>query len=260
MSPDSALERIIPVNGMEMYCRTRGQGEPLVLLHGFYGCHSDWDLIFPEPPDSYREIAPDLRGHGRSTNPAGTFTFRQCALDVLALLDWLGVDRFKAIGASGGGEALLHMATAQPGRVESMVLISAAPYFPVQARELMRQAGPEGRSEEEWAAMRRRHTRGDDQIRQLWGAVRAFADSYEDVNFTPALLSSIVAPTLIVHGDRDPLYPVDLAVQMFAAIPRSYLWIVPNGGHAPVWGEMNRAFVAAATAFLSGGWARDGSS
>ena len=90
-------------------------------------------------PAGYRLIAPDLRGHGSSTNPSGEFTFRQCARDVRALLDHLRIPRLKAIGLSGGGIVLLHLATAEPARLESMVLISAPPYFPEQVRAIQRQ-------------------------------------------------------------------------------------------------------------------------
>ena len=62
----------------------------------------------------YRLIIPDLRGHGRSTNPSGLFTHRQCAEDLFALLDQLEILRFKAVGISAGGNTLLHMATARP--------------------------------------------------------------------------------------------------------------------------------------------------
>lgn len=85
--------------------------------------------------------------------------------------------------------------------------------------------------------MRKRHQHGDAQIRQLFAHSRAFADSHDDVNFTPADLATIAARTLIVFGDRDPLYPVSLAFELQAAIPRSYLWVIPNAGHGPVFGE-----------------------
>lgn len=57
------------------------------------------------------------------------------------------------------------------------------------------------------------------------------------MNFTPPYLSAIQARTLIVQGDRDPLYPVELSIEMAKAIPHSALWIVPNSGHGPVLGE-----------------------
>src|ERR1041384_189085 len=119
MSRASTPGQTIPINGIEMYFETRGEGEPLVLLHGGGGVGANWDLIFKEPPATYQLIVPDLRGHGRSTNPSKEFTFRQSARDVFALLDHLGIEQFKAIGLSMGAKTLLHMATGQAERVEA---------------------------------------------------------------------------------------------------------------------------------------------
>jgi pimeloyl-ACP methyl ester carboxylesterase len=238
-----------------MYYEVRGDGKPLVLLHGGGGAGANWDLIFKDPPQGYQLIIPDLRGHGRSTNPSPGFTFRQLAQDVFGLLDRLGIARFKAIGLSLGAKTLLHVATQQPDRVEAMVLVSATPYFPETARAIMRQLTVETRSEAEWEQMRQWHPQGDEQIRKLWRQMNGLKDSYDDMNFTPPYLSTITARTLIVHGDQDPLYPVQLALEMYAAIPRSYLWVVPNAGHGPIFGDRTGPFVAAALAFLRGEWA-----
>lgn len=254
MRDSSAPGQTIPVNGMEMYYETSGHGEPLVLLHGGGGIGSNWQLIFKEPPDGYQLIVPDLRGHGRSTNPSSAFTFRQIALDVFGLLDHLGIERLKAIGMSMGGKTLLHMATQQPERIEAMVMVSAAPYFTEQARAIMRQASTVEHTEAEWRHMREWHKHGDEQIRALWRLPEMLKDDYTDMNFTPPYLSTIKARTLIVHGDRDPLYPINLAVEMYTSIPCSYLWIVPNGGHGPVFGEMAGQFAETSLAFLHGDW------
>lgn len=255
MNTSSTAGRIETVNDIEMYYELRGEGQPLLLLHGGGGVGANWELIFKEPPNGYRLIIPDLRGHGRSTNPSTTFTFKQVAFDIFALLDRLGIDRFKAIGLSLGAKTLLHVATQQPSRIEAMVLVSATPYFPEQARALMRQLSPEDHSEAEWQQMRQWHKHGDEQIKKLWRLMSALKDSYDDINFTPPYLSTIAARTLIVHGDRDPLYPVNLAMEMYAAIPSSYLWIVPNSGHGPIFGEMTDRFVETALAFLRDEWA-----
>src|SRR5882672_7589743 len=130
----------IDVNGFQMYLDQRGGGDPLLLLHGGTGIGADWDLVFTGgDPSGFRVIVPDLRGHGRSTNPSRTFTFRQAAADVFALLDHLGLARVKAIGLSMGAKTLLHIATQQPQRIDAMVLVSATPYFPAPARAAMAQ-------------------------------------------------------------------------------------------------------------------------
>ena len=250
MKTEPEFGRTENINGMEMYFEIRGEGEPLLLLHGGGGAGVNWQLIFPEPPSGYQLITPDLRGHGRTANPLPGFTFRQLSMDVFALLDRLGITQFKAIGMSLGAKTLLHIATQQPDRVKAMVLVSATPYFPEQARAIMRTVTPENRSEEEWKQMREWHKHGDEQIRKLWIQVNAFSTSYDDMNFTAPYLSTIKARTLIVHGDRDPLYPVNVAMEMYSAIPNSALWVVPNGGHGPIFGAMAPRFVETALGFL----------
>ena len=250
---------VLEVNGVELHYETFGEGEPLLWLHGFMGAGPDWTYIFEAgPPDGYRLIAPDMRGHGGSTNPSRTFSFRQTAHDMLAVLDHLHIDRVKAIGLSGGGIALLHLATVQPARVSSMVLVSAPPYFPDQTRAIQRQFSAAMISPAEMALMRRRHTRGESQIEQLFAYSRAMADTYDDVNFTAESLAAITADTLIVFGDRDPLYPVSIAFELHSAIPHSYLWVVPNGGHGPVFGDAAPAFANVSMSFLRGDWRRAG--
>ena len=245
---------VLQVNGIDLYWEEFGEGEPLLWLHGGMGCGADWKYLFKEPPAGYRLIAPDLRGHGSSTNPSGAFTFRQCALDVLALLRHLNIARVKAIGLSGGGIVLLHMATAEPACLESIVVVSAPSYFPEQARVIMRQFSEAMLGDAEMARMRERHKRGEPQIQQLIAMARGFATSYDDVNFTPPYLATITADTLIVFGDRDPLYPVSIAADMHRAIPRSHLWVVPNSPHGPIFGDAAPQFVATALRFLGGEW------
>lgn len=62
-------------------------------------------------------------------------------MDMFALLDHRGIGACKGVGVSGGSNVLLHMATKQPKRVKAMVLVSATPYYPAQARSIMTQYG-----------------------------------------------------------------------------------------------------------------------
>jgi pimeloyl-ACP methyl ester carboxylesterase len=249
---DHATTTITTTDGAELHYQVRGAGEPLLLLHGFTGSSGDWVHLFDldQLARRYRLIMPDARGHGRSTNPSGAFTHRQCARDALALCDQLGVARCKAIGLSLGGNTLLHVATQSPDRVTAMVLIGAPSYFPAPARAIMKTFAPEARSDQEWTAMRARHAHGDEQIRALWRTAVGFADSYEDMSFTPPHLASIRARTLIVTGDRDPLYPLEIFVEQYRAIPQAALHVLPNGGHDAVFGPARTDFVRAALAFL----------
>src|SRR6478672_2115603 len=100
------------LRGFQMHFDIRGDGEPLLLLHGGMGIGDDWRHVFASDPPGHTVIVPDLRGHGRSTSPPEEFTFKACAEDVGELLEHLRIDKVKAIGMSMGAKTLLHLATA----------------------------------------------------------------------------------------------------------------------------------------------------
>ena len=241
------------LNGIEQAWDEIGDGAPLLWLHGFMGCGADWPHVFGTAPIGYRLIAPDLQGHGASTGRPGPYSFRAAADDMIALLDHRGIERLPVVGLSGGGIVALHLAVSHPERVSRMVIISVPPRFPEQARAIQRTFSEAMLSPEEQARMRQRHRR-DGQMAALIEQTRAFADS-DDPNFTADQLGRISADTLIVFGDRDPLYPPSIACDLRRAIPRSWLWIVPNGGHGPIFGPMAVQFRDTALRFLRGEWA-----
>jgi pimeloyl-ACP methyl ester carboxylesterase len=265
MGPEIASGRVEVLNGVQLYFEVHGSGEPLILLHGFSGCSQDWieaagkhhplplkdsraSSLVNEWGEQFQIIVPDMRGHGRSAILAKPFRHQDAAFDMFALLDHLGIRAFKGIGISGGGNVLLHMATKQPERVKAMVLVSATSYFPPQARVIMRQYAETLRPADR-DVLRKRHPGGNAQIESIVASVTSFADSYDDLNLTKQDLATITARTLIIQGDRDPLYPVEISVEMARAIPRSSLWIVPNAGHGPIIGERWPEFVRTAAQF-----------
>jgi len=252
-APQQAALRghMVQLNHMEMYYEEYGSGKPLVLLHGFGGCSQNWHPFVAELSKHHRLILVDLRGHGHSTNPGNRFTHREAAGDVFLLLEKLGIDRFSAMGMSSGGMTLLHMATIQPRRIDSMVLVSTTSHFPDQARAIMRRASLATMPQDVRDMYRECAKRGDEQIHQLIAQFNAFHQDYGDMNFTAQSLSAITARTLVVHGDRDAFFPVEIAVSLYRSIPDAALWIVPGGDHVPVY-DPTVAFTATALRFLDG--------
>lgn len=232
----------ITINGFDMYYETYGSGEPLLILHGFSGSSAGLMELFQDFIPDYQLIIPDLRGHGRSTNPSQQYTFKQTADDIFALLNHLGISECKAAGFSGGGCTLLQTAYQYPEIIKAMAIVSATTHFPQQARDIMHQVNPNTKTPEEWEVMRKIHHYGDDQIRLIWEQASMLCDHEDDLNLTPDKLKNIRAKTLIVQGDRDPIYPIELTFEMYHAIPDAYLWILPNGGHGPVAGEAFKDF------------------
>jgi pimeloyl-ACP methyl ester carboxylesterase len=249
----SVRDSTIRLNGIDQYFRIGGAGEPVVLLHGFRQTGDQWLEAATDLMRTHRVILPDLRGHGRSTNPTNTFTHRQVALDIYALLDALGIRECQAMGNSSGGMVLLHMATQQPARVTSMVLVASTTHFPEQARRIMDASIVENISAEQWREMRAQHPRGDDQIRALTEQFRAMKDSYDDMNFAPEQLRTITARTLVIHGDRDQYFPVEIPLAMYHSIPNSSLFIVPNGLHSILRNNARVPILPTALAFIKQG-------
>ena len=230
-----AAGRTVRVNGADLWYREQGSGEPLVLLHGFLDCAGAWDPFVAKLAARYRVILVELRGHGRSTNPAGTFTMRQSSDDVLALLDSLRLPRVHAMGISAGGMTLLHVATRQPARLRSLVLVGATTRFVDQTRAAIGNVGGTIPAPV-LAEFRTCASRGPAQVDSLLAQFQVLGRSTGDPDFTPADLARITAPTLVVHGDRDEFFPVEIALGMYRGIPRAQLWVVPNGDHVPIYG------------------------
>ncbi len=250
-APANPPGKNVRINGIDMHYEDRGSGEPLLLLHGFGMCgRGDWGHVIDELSKTYRVIMPDLRGHGWSTNPSGAFTMRQSASDVNALLEHLRLSNVPAMGISAGGMTLLHLAIQHPERVAAMVVIGATNRFPDQARRVLRDAGFDTLPPPVLDMLKKCATRGDDQVRSLMGQFRGFADSHDDMNLDPPQLARIKARTLIVHGDRDEFFPVEVPVLLYSSIAGSELWIVPRGDHVPIYDERRAEFLRIVRSFL----------
>ncbi|HVO63756.1 MAG TPA: alpha/beta hydrolase [Terriglobales bacterium] len=242
----------VEIHGFRMHYDVFGDaGSPLLWLSGWTGTGADWKFVFQDVTAGFQIIGVDLRGNGASSGFEGTHRFQQSARDVFALLDHLGIKRVKAIGLSGGGIALLHMAIQQPERIDAMVLVSVPPYFPEQARTIQRAFSFEALPEPERTRMRELCCGGEDQIAWLMEQTHKMAESTDDVVFSPETLHRIKARTLIVFGDSDPLYRVELAYELQNEIPNSSLWIVPKRGHGAIFGPHAAQFEETATGFLT---------
>ena len=249
----------IETNGVKLYYEIHGEGEPLVLLHGNTGTHDTWAHWLDELSKEYKVITVDLRGHGQSTHPIHEVTHKDYALDIFGLLDTIGVDKFSAMGHSTGGMTLIHMATMQSERLKSLILIGATPYFSTETRKKMKMLGYDqvAKDSPQWIkSMQDAHPGGEEQIRSLLDNYVHWADIYDDMNFTPPYLSKISCPTLIIHGDKDSFFPVEIPAYMKEYIPDSYLWIIPNFGHSiPRNGTaLGDIFLHTITEFVDGKW------
>lgn len=113
----------VAVEGATLAGERRGDGTPLVMLHGMAGCRRDWDRLVAALPADLATLRYDLRGFGESASEDLAYSH---ADDLLALLDALEIDRAALLGLSMGGGVALNFALSHPERVSRLVLISPA--------------------------------------------------------------------------------------------------------------------------------------
>ena len=119
-------------HGIAIHYEVRGQGKPVVLLHGFTASSSQWQYagIADELAKHYQVILVDLRGHGRSDKPhdARAYTLEDRVSDIVAVLDALDLERAHLLGYSMGGWLAFGLAARHPERVASLMIGGAHPF------------------------------------------------------------------------------------------------------------------------------------
>ena len=127
------------VNGIKMFYTDEGEGTPVLFVHGWSCDGSDWAWQAPAlKAAGYRCIAPDLRGHGRSSVSEDGYTPRSYANDLAALLTQLGTGPVVAIGHSMGGATVVALAVEHPSLVRAVVPIDSAYGFTEEVPDQIR--------------------------------------------------------------------------------------------------------------------------
>ena len=120
------------VNGVELYYELNGSGEPLVLVHGSWGDHHNWDAVVSPLAESFRVLAYDRRGHSASERPARQGSVFEDADDLAGLIDELGLGPAHVAGNSFGAVTALRAATRRPEVFRSLIA-HEPPLFPLLA-------------------------------------------------------------------------------------------------------------------------------
>jgi pimeloyl-ACP methyl ester carboxylesterase len=110
------------VNGVRLFYELSDtQGEPLVLVHGSWDSHEDWQFVVPGLSHSFRILAYDRRGHSRSERPAGQGSVRDDVADLAALIEQLGLAPAWVAGNSFGASISLRLAEERPDLVRGLI-------------------------------------------------------------------------------------------------------------------------------------------
>jgi 3-oxoadipate enol-lactonase len=245
--------------GARIAYEVRGDGDPLVLVHGLAYDRAGWGHFPDLLARHFRVVLLDNRGVGESDAPEGPYSVAQMAADVEAVLDAVGLERTNLFGVSLGGYIAQELAVTHPERVDKLVLVSTA----VAAAEgalPMPQRGIDGfmrfpmLSRDEGLRMLVENSLGEHGVRErpelveeiyryrlqhappleAWQAQLAAGMGFAH---TSKPIEQIAAPTLILHGGADVIVDARNAEVLAARIPDARVETFPDRGHLMVWQE-----------------------
>ncbi|MEX0289050.1 MAG: alpha/beta fold hydrolase [Flavobacteriaceae bacterium] len=236
----------VQVNGAEIYYEVYGEGEPLLLLHGWTQSSVFWKDYLTSYAQNFKVYVLDLRGHGRSSPLTQEFSLQKASMDILMLLDHLNLRKVKAIGFSYGSLLLLQLAALNPQRIETMILIGCAQqYDGADNTSLADDFSYDNLPESFKQELKKIHFHGESQIKALFNKDLNYRIMLEDEK-----IKERKANTIIVHGDRDEIIGLDKAVDLYQNLANAELWIVPNTGHLVLTAGNKKSFMTKSLQFL----------
>jgi len=254
------MSTIATKDGVQIFYKDWGRGQPIVFHHGWPLSSDDWDaqmLFFVR--QGYRVVGIDRRGHGRSSQVSDGHDMDHYAADAVAVVEHLDLRNAIHIGHStGGGEVTRYVARHGRGRVAKAVLMSAVPPImvktpsnpgglPIEVFDGLRSALAANRAQfyrdfpagPFYGFNRPRAKPVEGVIDNWWrqgmiGGAKAHYDgikAFSETDFTEDL-KSIDVPTLVMHGDDDQIVPYEDAALLSAKLlKQSTLKIYPGFPH-----------------------------
>jgi pimeloyl-ACP methyl ester carboxylesterase len=249
----------IDVGGPRLYyyaAGTRGDGEPVVLIHGFPTSSHLWRDVVPLVPEGHRVVVLDLLGYGRSDRPqeGSDLSIKGHAERIVALLDALRISYAAIVGHDLGGGIAQYLAVHHPTRVARLCLVDSVAFgdWPTRQVRLARATLPLTRHlPATWilgilrSELERGYAHEERGARSIDINVRPFCqpegldvlvahlealDAAETMALQPRL-KDIVAPTAVITGAHDPFVPPAVSRRLHDAIPGSTFDVLADVRH-----------------------------
>ena len=256
---DTDARREVRVDGARIVYTDAGEGEPVLLLHGYPQSRLAWRHQLPALARTHRVLAPDWLGWGESDRPVElSFRYDEEVRRIGRFLDAVGVPRASIAAHDYGAHLAVGLVTREPARVARLALLNSRAHrtFPASSWLLFAAIGAAARSagvlveRAPLAAVQRRslasHVRRGCFDRALLDRYLGWMDTADGrrwfVRFFQDYvlreprgvvegLGAIRVPTSIVWGDRDPYCPPHIARDLAARIPDARLEWLPGADH-----------------------------
>ncbi|HZR91774.1 MAG TPA: alpha/beta hydrolase [Gaiellaceae bacterium] len=257
------MEGMIEVNGVNLWHRVTGEGEPVIQIHGAGFGHYNLDPATPALSQRFQVIDFDMRGYGASDKPLQHYDMEVWADDVAALQDALGIAESHVHGTSMGGMIAIVFAGKYPERTTSVVINCAAAKLGRAGRLIFKNwidiarldpDGPGSRILAElisWQAVSKAWLESEagqgivdhcQQILRDSNRLEVFTAACQamcDMDLTP-WLAKITSPALVLGGDEDIMTPWDQGPEgvgqegIYRAIRRAEKHVIRGAGHSTI--------------------------
>jgi len=235
-------ENYVLANGINTYYVEQGAGYPIILLHGGMGTANGFQNLIPELAKKFQVIAPDCRGHGKSDNPSGEFSYKLMADDIAEFIKILKLERPLICGVSDGGQIAFELALNYSELIKAIIVTGVL----IEISEDYIKNSMEG-------GLIKPGVVDFTQFEKMLGDfLPIFSKAYSPVygpdywktfvqemskvwlnpkEFPREKIKDITLPVLNVQGDRDNLIPIEEALRIYRLIPHSELAVAPNSVH-----------------------------
>jgi len=271
----SLLPRTIEIKGQVIFYIVKGEGRPLILIHGYGAGMWVWEKQIEILSRHYRVYALDLIGHGFSDRPKMAYTPEAYIHFLKDFMDGVGIERATLIGNSMGGGIAWGVAALFPKRVERLILIDCVPpdvldqvrndsfrtlaaiknipllpylVFVSRNKNSIKWILEECVSEIKLITpeiLNRQY-----QISRIKGSTWALYSTFKNAKEAPKLkdhLSRIDRPTLFIWGEKDLIFPSSVGEDLHQIIRGSKFQVIEKSGHIPMWetpDEVNQAILS----------------
>lgn len=238
---------MIKTKEVELNVSVEGQGNPLVLVHGYTTTSNFWWHQIPDFSKYYRTVRFDLRGHGDSGKPDGIdYTISGFEADLCGVLDALGIEKAAIFGLSMGGAVVMKFASDYPDRVAALGLISTTAHGlgrHVQADTVLSRIREVGTEQASMEVITHSFAQSTDSAIVEWAqrevvktpthvaeqAIRSL-DAFDIRD----RLAGFDFPTLIMVGAEDEITPLEYSKFLRSGISGSKLHVIPGAAHFPM--------------------------
>ena len=231
----------LDIDGVNVYYKTAGKGEKVVLLHGWGGQADSFLPVFNFLSSQYEVYALDFPGFYQSSDPDRPWNVTDYSSMLLKFFDKLGIEKANLVGHSFGGRVSILFSASHPERVNKVVLTDSAGLIPKRSfkyyckvykfkffKKLYMTFTSGSDSKEKLERFYKKY--GSNDYKNTSGVMRQTFVKVVNQDLH-GYLSSIKAPTLLIWGDKDQDTPISFAKIMEKEIPDAGLVVFEGAGH-----------------------------